>query len=296
MKLILLILMISFWGCSSVELDEKLVDHWSDQAQRNEPFRTPYISTFKKGDKELIYIAVEHANSLQSKTFKTIKDVITKEKPRFIVLEGFSNKDEINPQWFLDYSDKCEKSQFKNCGEPAYAAMLADRETIPFAGGEPTDIEVFNDLVSHGFFHIDAVSFYLLRQIPQLKRQHKLKRDNFNNQAQRYLNHFSSDFGQKDFIRFEEFEKWFTRHSKSQKNYLEITSQDVAPIKNQDSTFFNKISATISLTREKFLNQVIETKLNEYSKVLVIYGGGHLVKSRKVYEKYFGPSEDRQVN
>ena len=287
--------MVTTLGCSTVHFEEELVNHWTDQAQRSEPFRTPYVSTFKKGNKELIYIAVEHANSLQSKTFKTIRDTITIEKPNFIILEGFSYNNEITPGWFLKYSRKCKESQFTKCGEPSYAAILAEQGDIPFAGGEPTDKEVFNDLRVHGFNHLDAVSFYLLRQIPQLRRQQKLEEDNFKEQGQRYLDNFSKGFGQEDVITFEEFEQWYAHHTKNQRPYLEIRSQDVAPIQNQNSTFLHKISATISLTREKFLNHIIEDKLKKYSKVLVIYGGGHLVKSRKVYEDYFGLSKNKQL-
>ena len=73
----------------------------------------------------------------------------------------------------------------------------------------------------------------------------------------------------------------------NEEKFLDFTTDDVAPISIMDSTYFHKISSTISLAREKFLNDLIENKLNKYSKVLVIYGGGHLVKSRFVYESHF---------
>ena len=219
MKYIFLLLMFTTLGCSTVRFNKSLVRHWSSQEQEKEPFRVPYVSTSKKGNTKLIYIAADHENSITSRTFKTIKKVISESSPKFVVLEGFPYKGETSPEWYLNHSKRCEKSKFQKCGEPSYAAMLANKNSIPFAGGEPTDVEIFEELLNSGYGELDAVGFYLLRQIPQLRRQKKLKPNDFKRQSEKYMSIFVKRFGFKNHFSFEDFKTWYLSKSKMKKNF-----------------------------------------------------------------------------
>ena len=242
------------------------------------------------------YLAATHANSIASPTFKTIKHTVNTSTPELIVLEGFSNNNnDLSPKWFLNRVGRCKKSEFKKCGEPTYAAMIAHENGIPFVGGEPSDIEIYHDLKHYGYQEIDILGFYLLRQIPQLKRLGKLKTNGFQSQGESLLANFASDFNFKSSPSFATFLRWYNSHRLGDKEYLDFTTMDVAPSDYDGASYFQKMSARIGVTRERFINTVLNDALKNYSNILIIYGAGHLVKSRKVYEKAFGQSENLKV-
>ncbi len=295
MKFILICFVFLKISCSNISLNESLIRHWSLDYQKQESYEAPYISVFSKNDKQLIFVAADHENSMDSKTFKTIEQVILKEKPDFLILEGFQNNEEVSPQWYIDYANKCSTSRFRKCGEPSYAAFIANQKNIPFAGGEIKDTMILKGLNEIGFQEIDVVGFYLLRMIPQLKKQKKIDITNQISQISKYLTRFSNNLNTPNIVTFNQFKEWYELHSSLKRSYLDLGSMDVAPINGSAGTYFQKISAHIGMIRERYLVQLIDKSLKKYNKVLVIYGAGHLVKSRRVYENTFGSSVDTKL-
>jgi hypothetical protein len=56
-----------------------------------------------------------------------------------------------------------------------------------------------------------------------------------------------------------------------------------------DGNVFERLNAKISLIRDRGLNSLIAESLEKYKEVLVVYGDGHLVRSRPVLEDMLGP-------
>jgi len=277
-------------SCSSIRFNYKLIEPWTSVGQENEPYQSVFIARFQKSNKSLNYIAANHINSLSSPTFKTIKKAIHHFSPSIIILEGFSSDQGISPEKMVIHSDSCYQSQFSDCSESAYAIHLAQKSKISFIGAEPSDKLIMKEMIKKNYTGLDIAGFYLLRQIPQLRRQARLKSiELFPEQAESYLKSFSKHLGKEGKINYDLFLSWYKDHNKTKKSFYSFDSSDAAPI--QDGSYFQQISSEIGFVREKAINQIIEEKIHEYSNVLVIYGAGHLVKSRKLYEDYFGKAE-----
>ena len=290
MRFLIALLLVTNLSCSSVSFNYKLIEPWTSVGQKNEPYQSVFIAKFQKNNKSLNYIAANHSNDIESATFKTIKKAMDELSPEVIILEGFSSDEGINPKGMIRHGERCLKSKFSNCGEPAYAIHLANQLEIPFIGAEPSDLAIMKEMVNKGYTVLDIAGFYLLRQIPQLKRQGKLKSlKDFPEQAESSLRSNSKRLGLKTNISFSSFKSWYNDNNKTNKSFYDFDSNDAAPI--QDGSYFQQISSKIGFVRENGINKIIEEKVHEYSNVLVVYGAGHLVKSRKLYEDYFGKAK-----
>ena len=77
---------------------------------------------------------------------------------------------------------------------------------------------------------------------------------------------------------------------------LEIDDDDLRPTNWEGANYFQRLHHTMDPIRERHIDSVIANSLIEHDKVLVVYGDGHLVKSRLVFERMFGaPSRTVQV-
>ena len=76
------------------------------------------------------------------------------------------------------------------------------------------------------------------------------------------------------------------------KSYLQVTSEDLAPYATPWATYFQTLSAAVDNVRERSINLQISKMLKTYDRVLVVYGSAHLMKSRPVYEQWFGRGRD----
>ncbi len=112
-------------------------------------------------------------------------------------------------------------------------------------------------------------------------------------QGPKYLENFSKDFGFYKTVTFSEFKEWYRKYGP--RELLNLKSGDMAPVIHAKSTKLNIISSKTGVIREEYINTILKKYLKEKNNILIIYGAGHLVKSRKVYEDFFGPSENKKL-
>ena len=275
-------------ACSHKDLapDFNLIQHWSPEEQMKEPHQPPFIAKYKYRSKELWYIAAKHTSNIKSPTFKTIKESLSKFNPQLVILEGFETEpNEHSPKGYIKYAIKCSKVKFRNCGEPSYSAYLSNQKNIPFIGAEPPDKTIYEHLKTKGYRPQDLVGYYLVRQIPQLKRQNKLNKNNFQKTADKLLNIFLNDIESSQSFEFSEFKAWYKEKSGNHFDINKIKSNDLAPIVSTEATYFNKTSALIGEVREKHILKKISQGLKSYDRVLIVYGAGHHVQQKKVLLK-----------
>lgn len=58
-----------------------------------------------------------------------------------------------------------------------------------------------------------------------------------------------------------------------------------------DGSFLQKVSMDVTVMRDQHLQKVIEKMLNQFNRILIIYGRAHPVIYRKVLESYFGAAK-----
>lgn len=281
-----LALMVS---CMSPEFkpDLGLTRDYSFELQNQEPFDIPYVSLFKKGEKELAYLAANHSRNKEGPTFRLVEQAFDVFNPDFVIVEGLSKNS--NLEGFKNHARDCfEQMKKGNCAEPSYAAFLSIKNEVPFGGAEPDDNELAIEAASSfGLSAQDVAFFYALRLANQWKWQGEVESNSqFQKKIESYFPRLVKRVGVKQDLDFQTFLNWYKQKSGGNFSMERVKNNDLAPVK--EGIWSQKISHSIGVIRERSILRAIAAALNNYNKVLVVYGGGHLVKSRLVLEDMLG--------
>lgn len=283
-----LLLIISLPSCAtSFKPDYSLIQNYSFELQKKEPFQPPYYSIFNKNGKQLFYVAANHTSKRESKTFKIITKAFDEFQPDFVIVEGIQSG-EVS-KGLIKYVKKCFSSQSQRCEEQVFVIFNALEKNIPFEGGEPSDLQILESAKLQGLTSEDIVYFYLLRISIQWKRQKKINEANAKKMLSDFTPVLEKNFKNKVSINYDGFLNWYSKNSQKSFKIKDLKNNDVAPISN--GTFFQQISHKEGITREKNLLSRVANALNKHNRVLIVYGGGHFVISKLVIEDMLGKAK-----
>lgn len=261
-----------------------LLRDYSFELQKQEPYTIPYYSLYEKNNKVLLYIAADHTSDTESLTFKLITRAVENFKPEIVIIEGVPTG-KISDK-YIEYVKRCPKKSFRNCGEPSFAAYQAIERNIALEGGEPSDNDILNYITQQGYSKEDLAYFYLLRISIQWKRQKRINSKNYEEELSKFIPIIEKRFNSRVSISFNGYINWYLENSGNSFDLSILKNNDVAPIKN--GIFSQKISHTVGIARERNILSVLSASLNNHNRVLIIYGGGHFVKSKGILEEMLG--------
>ena len=276
----------------NVDLSE-ICDVTAEHARTYQPVA---VTEFQRDEKHLYYINAHHVSGTDNPTCKTVQQSITRFNPDLVIVEGGETGTENNG--FVKFvHEQAAKSGFKLGGETAYAAHLAMENNIPFIGGEPSDKTIFSCMKEKGYSAKEVMAFYLLRQIPQWRREGVLGESTFAERATKHLEHWRRASGTPGAaaLSFEEFTRWYDKHNTTGKTFLEIDNEDVRPTNAPADNYFRKLHYRLTAIRERHVDTVIGNSFTDHDRVLVVYGDGHFRSSRRVFEKALGPGTTFQL-
>ena len=254
-------------------------------------WRPVVVNHFQRGGKSLYYINARHVAEIDNPTCDTVREAIGVYKPQLVIIEGFPTECGVSPDFFIDYANREATRNFAD-GESGYAAFLAHQNRIPFLGGEPLTIQICSVMEKEGYSAKDIMAFYLLRQIPQDRREGKaMDEAHFAERALRYLPQAFEHIPQQERLTLPEFEAWYAIHGSDGKHFLKTSADDLAPYASPVGNYFQQLNHRLGLVREQHLDTLIAESLANSDRVLVVYGDGHLVQSRAVFEKMLGPGK-----
>jgi hypothetical protein len=311
-----LLVFILFVGCStapkdphSIHFNLKEVLPYSFELEKTSPFLAPYVAVFHSGRKTLTYVAAAHLsikefpNVFDSPVFRTVDSVYQRESPQVVIVEGIHTADELSPPSLKRHADECRKTKYLvNCGEPFYAINQAIDHGSAYIAGEPDESFVVQQVTEAGYTVQDLISFYLIREIPQLKRQNGFNLATFPKWAEKRLAEIRRDLKFGDAFGYEDFKRWYANHMSKSKNFKDIEADDTAPDAGPQSTFAQKISHQVNIARDRSVVLVAEHMLNRFDRVLIVFGASHLLVQEPVfsavmgkpkYEKLFGGDSKR---
>ena len=280
--------------------DLSLIRDYAPELEREAPLKAkPYIAHFHRDGKDLYYIAAFHHRGPETDTFKAIRAAMAHAKPQVVVMEGLPTSLGFSPVSHQQYIKDHAAKNFAECDEPEYLAYQAMQAGIPYIGGEPDDAQIVAQMAKKGYSDKDVMAFYLLRMMPHWVENHEISPENFDAKAQDYLNTQAYYLDNNIPIPVEkrltvaEFKAWYEAHNdRPGRTYFELNSQNLAPVRSQHASYFERMSADIGEVREQHLDTVIAELSAQHDRVLVAYGQGHLLQSRKVFDKMFGGSEN----
>ena len=146
---------------------------------------------------------------------------------------------------------------------------------------------------TEGYSAKESMAFCLLRQIPQERRVgHPMDEEHFAERAMHFLTWAFAHTPQSERLSLSEFETWYRAHRTCEKHFLEISANDLAPYAAPAGDYFQRLNHRLGMVRERHLDSLIADSLTLRDRVLVVYGDGHLVQSRAVFEKMLGPGRN----
>lgn len=256
--------------------------------EHNRTYRPVAVTEFRQDAKRLYYVNADHVSGIDNPSCETVRQAVILFRPDFIVVEGAETGAEGGS--FLEFVNEEVVSGFIRGGERAYAAYLAIKNKIPFAGGEPPPGVIFSAMKEEGYSTQDMIAFYLLIAVPRWRLEGKLNQDTFLSRAAKRLDLYREKSGASDneALGVEAFAAWFEAHNTTGKPLNEIDDEDLRPTNCQGANYFQRLHHKLDPIRERHIDTVISKSFIQYDKVLVVYGDGHLVKSRRVFERMFG--------
>jgi hypothetical protein len=278
-----------------VALDPGLIQDYTSKLPNKEVFKAPFISNYTYGDKNLVFVATERQEDPKPETQITIEKAIKDFAPEFIIVEGsaftiISDPDDVA------YAKECQKKKYKLCAEDAYTIHLAVNAGIPFCYGDPSDAAIHASLKKNGITDDEIIVFYTLKSIPAWKRDgikptkelQKAWKKKFNE----LLAKSSKKFRAKKPMTEAQFKKIYKLRMGAEFNFADISNETISPAMDNNPMWSNRMAHSIDILKEQFLTKQIETRMNKYKKVMVVYGATHLMKARPMFSRALGEPVD----
>lgn len=227
----------------------------------------PYVLTFKSANKQLLVIGTQHSNDTLNPMFDTIENLFYNFKPEVLINEGGN----------LTKSYYDRKEAILRNGELGLEKYLADKMGIKTLNGdEPFGIEF--DELSKDYSKEEAILFYGSERFifPFAFGQYSGNIDTS------YVKNFIYKNFTESNIKLTETEKTFDYYKQLYKKYFK-TEFSVDTINQLDFAPFGKRHHFCNITRkskelrDRYLLKQIEAQLQKHDKVMVVYGGWHIL-------------------
>jgi hypothetical protein len=209
--------------------------------------------------------------------------------PQVVIVEGLDTASELSPKSVIAFADKCETSNYRSgCGESFFAINLARKLNVDYISGEPGEKIIKNQILKEGYSVKDLLGFYLVRQIPQFKRHQDFDLKRFPEKAERTLQNFRRQLSTDEKFEFSDFKSWYSLHMSKPTDFTQVETDDSAPNGDNNATYVQKISNRVGLIRDRNIIRTIESMLNKFDRVMVVYGGSHLLTQEKALIEAMG--------
>lgn len=247
----------------------------------------PYQYALKQSDLELQIFGADHSNDPAHKQFLQLKELVDKNKPTCVLLEGL--QDEVTFTHLHDLiAEMGEEEAIMRGGESVYAAHLALQNGVTWQSLEPADKDLYEYLEGLGFSREEIVTWSILRLIPQYLRRDEMV------MMEDYLEPFRAQFAEAtgwSEARAPMFNivKWahsiigvapsFTNEDKA----MRYVSPLAVAERDNDYTVLNTIAATAANYRDRAMVKNITKAMQDFDSVLAVYGASHAVIQEPVF-------------
>jgi len=254
---------------------------------------TPYIFELKAGDKELYYFGSPHTSDPSNPLFAEIEAAFNKANPDIVFVEGMNvsgDKTKFNER----VKSATHKEAIERMSESGLTLKLGVEKGIDWESPEPTDEDLYNDLLTKGFSKDEIFASDIFLILPQYNRQ--MKKEGF----EKYVSGFIDRF--KRTTNWEGFDYSYERAIKLGEQILgrpvdvEKESESDAldfidPIpwdeKKDKQTILNRIGEQSSLFRDKKIVRDILEAFKTHKRVFVVYGASHAFMQEPAFKKAF---------
>ena len=257
-----------------------LISNW-EQVKDQEPYPAPYTAIYRRGAKELRFIASRHGGD--TATFALIRDAFAT-PPQVLVIEGVGSQAGASPGYFVEMMD--EKAWYAR-SEGFYAVNLALRRGVPFHGAEPSDLDFRQAALAAGFSLKDLQGIKTLEGLiggpGHIRDGEPTVEGTLEDQKRKFEIPDGSSLRDQD-----EFLAWVKQRFGDGLDMSHLSRYQGA---YSFGPFHLKFSDALDRFRDSHIVNVIADLLNKYDQVLVVYGAGHRMEQAAVLEDLLASPE-----
>jgi hypothetical protein len=126
---------------------------------------TPHVFKLTIGGAELHYFGSPHSRNPQDPLFKTIKDAFNEAQPDLVLVEGITiPKDKaVFTEQIKTFT---REGAIDRAGEAGFALKLATEKGIDYHCPEPSNEDLYNDLLRQGFSQDEIFTWEVFHTLP----------------------------------------------------------------------------------------------------------------------------------
>ena len=240
--------------------------------------RNPYVINLKNREKKLTIIGTQHNRDTLSPMFTGIEEAFKNLNPQIVINEG--------PTLYKTYVSR--NISIVTDGELGLEKFLADKVGIKTVSGDEPDREEFEELTK-AFSREEALVFFASERFvfPFKFGQYK------GGFPSEYRNNFIKDYLLKSGINLSPEERELTYYLGAYKKYFHqdfnldsIDQHNFTPFGR--GNHFNDVTRKSKELRDRYLLKQISAQLKQYDRVLVIYGGWHVLAIEPALNQIIG--------
>ena len=277
---------------SSSEVLEQILDSIMTAEEYSKiEHATPYIFELKTGDKELYYFGSSHTSDPNNPLFAEIEAAFNKVNPDIVFVEGMNVRVDKN-KFNESIKSATREEAIDRMGESGFTLKLGIDKGIDWSSPEPTDEDLYNNLLAKGFSKDQIFAWDVFLILPQYHRQ--MNKRGFKQYVQPFLDRF------KQATHWEGFDYSYERvmqlgeqifgeavDVENDPNALDRIDPIPWDEKKEKQTILNRIGEASSLLRDRKIVSEILNAFKTHKRVFVVYGSSHAAMQEPALKKAF---------
>jgi len=250
---------------------------------------TPYIFELQTGDKELRYFGSPHVRDPKNPLFAEIEAAFNEANPDIVFVEGVSVRGD-KTKFDERVKAASREEAIEHMGEPGFTLKLGVEKEIEWRSPEPTDEDLYNDLLAKGFSKEQIFAWDVFHILPQYNRL--MDKKGFKPYVQGFVERFKQatnwegfDYSYERAIQLGEQILGRSVDVENEPDALDFIDPIPWEEKKDKQTILNRIGEASSLFRDRKIVSAIADALKTHKRVFIVYGASHAAMQEPALRK-----------
>ncbi len=250
---------------------------------------TPYIFELKAGDKELHYFGSPHVRDPQDPLFAEIEAAFNKANPDIVFVEGINVRGDVN-KFNERVMAASREEAINHMGESGLTLQLGIGKGIDWRSPEPTDKDLYNNLLAKGFSKEQIFAWDLFHILPQYNRL--MDKGGFRKYVEPFIDRFKQvtnwegfDYSYEHALQLGEQILGKAIDVESEPDALDYIDPIPWQEKKEKQTILNRIGEESSRFRDRKIVSDLAEALKTHKRIFVVYGASHAAMQEPALRK-----------
>lgn len=250
---------------------------------------TPYVFELQAGDKGLRYFGSPHVRDPKNPLFAGIEAAFNEANPDIVFVEGVSVRGD-KTKFDERVKAASREEAIEHMGESGFTLKLGVEKGIEWRSPEPTDEDLYNDLLAKGFSKEQIFAWDVFHILPQYNRL--MDKRGFKQYVQGFVERFKQatnwegfDYSYECAIQLGEQTLGRSIDVENEPDALDFIDPIPWDEKREKQTTLNRIGGASSLFRDRKIVSDIADALKTHKRVFIVYGASHAAMQEPALRK-----------